>query len=79
MKEFNSWNEFYATAGSESDLFMTERENKSFNLIAGQKCRKFCGNENDCLKDQDSLRIIEDFLKIIIRSILTLRPHNILF
>jgi hypothetical protein len=62
-KELNSWPGFYATTDSESDLFMIERENRSFNLIAGQKCRKHCGNENDCLKeyyDQNYRRFIKD-------------------
>ncbi len=62
-KELNSWPGFYATNDSESDLFMTERENKSFNLIAGQKCLKHCGNENDCLKEyyvQDYRRFLKD-------------------
>jgi hypothetical protein len=77
-KELNSWPGFYATTDSESDLFMTERENKSFKLIAGQKCRKHCGHESDCFKEY-YVQVIEDFLKIIIRLILTLRSRNIQF
>jgi hypothetical protein len=41
----------YQTHDSGSNLLMNVELNKTFNLILEQKCEKYCGLENDCLKE----------------------------
>jgi hypothetical protein len=47
----NCWPMIYQTHDSGSNLLMNVELNKTFNLILEQKCEKYCGLENDCLKE----------------------------